>query len=193
MTCSPTGSFRVHRAPACRLDRAPAHARDLVQILLEPKNALVKQYQLLPCTTPSSSSSRTRLGDLDKALDRDRRTRPPLDHRAGAPRRHVRAPVAQGRLQVRHHEGDDQARSVRRSSPRAAARSSSTSRPKSRLARPGGAEGRPSFRRLPADGSFSASCRSRVGIFVAGVAGCGESASGRPRLRARGVWTSSRS
>ena len=44
----------------------------------------------------------------DKALAaRDRRARPALDHRERAARRDVRAAVAQGRLQVRDHEGDD--------------------------------------------------------------------------------------
>ena len=41
------------------------------------------------------------------ARARDRRSRPALDHRAGAPRRHVRAALANRRDQVRDHEGDD--------------------------------------------------------------------------------------
>ena len=83
---------------------------DLVQILTEPKNALVKQYQRffnydhidLVFTEDALWSI------ADKALEaRDRRARPALDHRERAARRDVRAAVAQGRLQVRDHEGDD--------------------------------------------------------------------------------------
>ena len=42
-----------------------------------------------------------------RARARDRRPRPALDHRARAPRRHVRASVADRRDEVRDHEGDD--------------------------------------------------------------------------------------
>ena len=45
------------------------------------------------------------LGDRRQgARARDRRARPALDHRGRAARRHVRAALAQGRLQVRDHE-----------------------------------------------------------------------------------------
>ncbi len=109
---------------------------DLVKILLEPKNALVKQYQRFF----NYDTDRARLHggrplvDLrSRARARDRGARAALDHRAGAARRHVRAAVAQGRLQVRDHEGDDHpqpeadARDERRR-----ARSTSTSSPSSR-------------------------------------------------------------
>ena len=85
---------------------------DLVQILLEPKNALVKQYQrFFDYDSIELDLHRGRaLGDRRQgARARDRRPRPALDHRARAPRRHVRASVAQGRQQVRDHEGDDRA------------------------------------------------------------------------------------
>ena len=48
------------------------------------------------------------LGDLRQGpRARDRRPRPPLDHRDRAARRHVRAAVAPRRDEVRDHEGDD--------------------------------------------------------------------------------------
>ena len=84
----------------------------IVQILLEPKNALVKQYQRF------FSYDSVELVFTEDALWQISTSAPcwetgarglPFDHRAGPARRHVRAPVAQGRLQVRDHEGDDQA------------------------------------------------------------------------------------
>ncbi len=85
---------------------------DLVKILLEPKNALVKQYQRffnydqieLVFTDDALWSI------SDRALERETgRPRTALDHRAGAARRHVRAAVPRGRLEVRDHERDDHA------------------------------------------------------------------------------------
>ena len=50
------------------------------------------------------------LGDRGEGPQaRDRRPRSSLDHRDRSARRDVRAPVAQGRRQVRDHEGDDRA------------------------------------------------------------------------------------
>ena len=83
---------------------------DLVKILMEPKNALAKQYQrFFGYDNIELVFTEDALWEIaDKALvARDRRSWPALDHRGGAPRRDVRAPVAQGRLQVRDHEGDD--------------------------------------------------------------------------------------
>ena len=86
---------------------------DLVQILTEPKNALVKQYQrFFAYDDIELVFTEDALWEIaDKALEaRDGRARLALDHRARAPRRHVRASVAHGRLQVRDHEGDDRER-----------------------------------------------------------------------------------
>ena len=83
---------------------------DLVQILTEPKNALTRQYQRFFGYDSIELEFRDdALWEIaDKALAaRDRRPRPALDHRERAARRDVRAAVAQGRLQVRDHEGDD--------------------------------------------------------------------------------------
>ena len=83
---------------------------DLVQILTEPKNALTRQYQrFFGYDSIELEFTRGRaLGDRRQgARARDRRPRPALDHRERAARRDVRAAVAQGRLQVRDHEGDD--------------------------------------------------------------------------------------
>ena len=83
---------------------------DLVQILTEPKNALTRQYQRFfgYDTIELVFTDDALLGDRrEGAPARDRRPRPAVDHRGGAPRRDVRAAVAQGRLQVRDHEGDD--------------------------------------------------------------------------------------
>jgi len=66
--------------------------QDLIRILLEPKNALVK---------------RSRGDRQQRARACDRRPRPALDHRVGAPERDVRPAVAQGREQVRRDQGDD--------------------------------------------------------------------------------------
>ena len=83
---------------------------DLVQILTEPKNALVRQYQrFFGYDTIELVFTEDALWEIARqgARARDRRARPALDHRDGAARRDVRAAVAQGRLQVRDHEGDD--------------------------------------------------------------------------------------
>ena len=83
---------------------------DLVEILIEPKNALTQPVPaLLRLRLDRARLHRGRaLGDLGpRARPRDRRARPALDHRDRAPRRHVRAPVAHRRDEVRDHEGDD--------------------------------------------------------------------------------------
>ena len=83
---------------------------DLVQILTEPKNALDEAVPaLLRLRLDRARVPRGRaLGDRRQgARPRDGRPRPALDHRDRAARRDVRAAVAQGRLQVRDHEGDD--------------------------------------------------------------------------------------
>ena len=83
---------------------------DLVQILTEPKNALVKQYQrFFGYDTIELVFTDDALWEIaDKALEREtgaRGLRSIIEARAA--RRDVRAAVAQGRLQVRDHEGDD--------------------------------------------------------------------------------------
>ena len=83
---------------------------DLVEILTEPKNALTRQYQRFFGYDSIELEFRDdALWEIaDKALERETgRARTAVDHRDGAPRRHVRAALAQGRLQVRHHQGDD--------------------------------------------------------------------------------------
>ena len=109
---------------------------DLVQILLEPKNALVKQYQrFFAYDDVELVFTEDALWAIaDKALERE----------TGA--RGLRSiiedalldvmfelPVAQGRRQVRDHEGDDRAQPAsRHSSPAAAQRSRWTNSKKSR-------------------------------------------------------------
>ena len=86
---------------------------DLVEILTEPKNALVRQYQRFfgYDSIELVFTEDALVGDRGaRARARDRRARPPLDHRARAARRHVRAPVTHGRHEVRLDEGDDLAR-----------------------------------------------------------------------------------
>ncbi len=83
---------------------------DLVRILTEPKNALVKQYQRFFALRRHRARVHRGLALGDRrqgAGPRDGRPRLAVDHRERAARRHVRAAVAQGRLQVRDHEGDD--------------------------------------------------------------------------------------
>ena len=83
---------------------------DLIRILLEPKNALVKQYQRffnydsIDLVFTEDALGRDR---QQRARARHRRPRPALDHRVGAPERDVRPAVAQGREQVRRDQGDD--------------------------------------------------------------------------------------
>ena len=83
---------------------------DLVQILTEPKNALTRQYQRFfgYDAIELVFTEDALLGDRrEGAQARDGRPRVALDHRGSAARRDVRAAVAQGRLEVRDHEGDD--------------------------------------------------------------------------------------
>ncbi len=83
---------------------------DLVQILEEPKNALIKQYQRFfgydNIELVFTDDAMWEIADK-RARARDRRPRPALDHRGGAARRDVRAAVAPRRDEVRDHEGDD--------------------------------------------------------------------------------------
>ena len=132
---------RVHRPAPGRLRGAPAHARGPRP---DPPRAEERARQAVPALL-LLRQRRARLhrgralADLGQgARARDRRPRPPLDHRARAPGRDVRAPVPQGRLQVRDHEGDDRAQPAPDARHRAAARrsrwtSSKKSRPSSAL------------------------------------------------------------
>ena len=82
---------------------------DLVQILTEPKNALVRQYRRFFQLRRGRPGLRRRLAQRDRrqgARARDRRPRPALHHGGGAPQRDVRAPLARRRAQVRGHAGD---------------------------------------------------------------------------------------
>ena len=83
---------------------------DLVTILTEPRNALVKQFQRF------FQFDGIELVFADESLDvgrrqgaraRDRRARPALDPRGDAPRRAVRAALAPRREEVRGDQGDD--------------------------------------------------------------------------------------
>ena len=104
---------------------------DLVQILTEPKNALVEAVPALLQLRLDRSRVHRRRALVDRrqgAASRDRRPRAALDHRERAARRDVRTSFAQGRLQVRDHQGDDRegpqadARHERRRRPRRARR-----------------------------------------------------------------------
>ena len=76
--------------------RAEERARQAVPALLRLRQHRARLHR------------RRAVGDrAEGARARDRRARPALDHRDRAARRDVRAAVAQGRLQVRDHEGDD--------------------------------------------------------------------------------------
>ena len=101
----------VHRPAPGHLRRAPAaHARISCRSSTEPKNALVEAVPpLLRVRRHRARLHRGRaLGDRRQgARARDRRPRPPLDHRERAARRDVRAAVAARRDEVRDHEGDD--------------------------------------------------------------------------------------
>ena len=101
---------RVHRPPAGALGGAPAEARGPRP---DPDRAEERARQAVPALLqlrPHRSRLHRRRALVDRrqgARARDRRPRPALDHRERAARRDVRAAVAQGRLQVRDHEGDD--------------------------------------------------------------------------------------
>ena len=80
----------------------------LLQILMEPRNALVKQYQrLFELDGVELDFEREALEAIaDQAiLRRHRRARPARDHGGGPPVRDVRGPVPQGRGPRRHHGG----------------------------------------------------------------------------------------
>ena len=123
---------------------------DLVQILIEPKNALVKQYQrFFGYDDIELVFTDDALWEIaDKALEREtgaRGLRSIIETRAA--RRDVRASVAQGRLQVRDHEGDDRERDLKPTlvtSGAADEPKSSKSRPRAgdRVAEPGDRYGR---------------------------------------------------
>ena len=102
------------------LGRAPAQARGPRP---DPHRAEERARQAVPALLrlrphrPRLHRRRALVDRRQGAQARDRRPRPALDHRERAARRDVRASVAQGRLQVRDHEGDDrEATSSRRSS-----------------------------------------------------------------------------
>ena len=101
---------RVHRPPAGRLGGAPAEARGSRP---DPDRAEERARQAVPALLqlrphrPRLHRRRALVDRRQGARSRDRRPRPALDHRERAARRDVRAAVAQGRLQVRDHEGDD--------------------------------------------------------------------------------------
>ena len=83
---------------------------DLVQILTEPQERARQAVPALLQLRPHRARLHRGRALVDRrqgARARDRRPRAALDHRERAARRDVRAPVAQGRLQVRDHEGDD--------------------------------------------------------------------------------------
>ena len=84
---------------------------DLVQILLEPKNALVKQYQRFFNYDSSSSSSPTTRSGRSRTRRSSARPAPADSARSSSTRSSTScsSSVAQGRLQVRDHEGDDRA------------------------------------------------------------------------------------
>ena len=99
----------VGRLPG-HLGRAPAHARGPRR---DPDRAEERAHEAVPALL-RIRRDRARLhrgralGDLrPRARSGDRRARPALDHRDRAPRRHVRAPLADRRDEVRDHEGDD--------------------------------------------------------------------------------------
>ena len=74
----------------------------LIQILTEPRNALVKQYQKPLRARRGRARVRRGRGRRDRGEGhgaRHRRARPALDHRGGAPPRDVRRPVPRRRRQ----------------------------------------------------------------------------------------------
>ena len=84
----------------------------LVQILTEPRNALVKQYQKLFDLDGVDARVHRRRHHLDRRQGpraRHRCPRPARDHRGGAPPRHVRRALARG-----HRQGDRHPRGRRR-------------------------------------------------------------------------------
>ncbi len=83
---------------------------DLVQILTEPKNALVRQYAALLPVRRGGPRLRRRFAQRDRrqgARARDRCPRAALDHGGGPAQRDVRAALARGRAQVRGDPRDD--------------------------------------------------------------------------------------
>ena len=85
----------------------------LIQILVEPKNALIKQYQkLFEMEGVELEIRETALRAIaaQGAGAQDRRPRPALDPRAGAARRHVRPAVADEPVARRRRRGDDRQR-----------------------------------------------------------------------------------
>ena len=100
----------VHRAPAGDLGGAPAAPRGPRR---DPDRAQERAHAAVPALLRlrldrARVPRRRALGDRRQgARARDGRPRPAVDHRERAARRDVRAALAQGRLQVRDHEGDD--------------------------------------------------------------------------------------
>ena len=99
----------IGRLPGA-LGRAPAEARGP---RADPDRAEERAHQAVPALLqlrldrPRLHRRRALVDRRQGARPRDRRARPAVDHRERAARRDVRAAVAQGRLQVRDHEGDD--------------------------------------------------------------------------------------
>ena len=83
---------------------------ELMQILTEPRNALVKQFQRFFQFDGIELVFAEEALSLDRrqgARARDRRPRSALDHRGGPARGPVRAALAARREEVRGHPGDD--------------------------------------------------------------------------------------
>ena len=87
-------------------------AEDLVRVLIEPKNAVTRQFRSSCRSTRSSWSSPAAAEGRGRgrARPQDRGARPALDRRGVAPRGDVRHPGAHRRAQMHHHRGDDPSR-----------------------------------------------------------------------------------
>ena len=99
----------VHRPAAGDHHRAPAGPEALIEILTEPKNALVKQYhRLFELDGVELEFAEDALEAIaDQAVKRGhRRPRPARDHGRGPALGDVRGAVPRGRRQGRHHRRD---------------------------------------------------------------------------------------
>ena len=86
---------------------------DLITILTEPRNAIVKQFQRFFALRRDRAGllrRRAEGGRRPRARARDRRPRPALDHRGDPARGAVRAALAARRQEVRRDQGDGRAR-----------------------------------------------------------------------------------
>ncbi len=98
---------------------------DLITILTEPRNALVKQFQRFFSLRRHRARVQrrgARVGRREGARARDRRPRPALDHRGDAAGGAVRAALAARRQEVRRDEGHDREGPVADARHRVAAR-----------------------------------------------------------------------